>query len=282
MADDAYTPDRPKLYHYKLDRILGHGGSGTVYRGIDTKRGEVVAIKRFHENFFRNPLHLRDLKKSVKKFRKFNHQNIVRIFDFMDHEENDGVCMIMEYADGPNLKWYILNRPWNLQERLTIVAQICNGLQYLHDKGCIHHDFKPSNVLFTRRGLAKIADFSLYGSSLLLDLFDRSIGEQITPMFVAPEIIRKERVTPAVDQYSLGTTMYMMFTDRLPFPVDNIQRLYQCHLRTIPQHPSAINGKCPEELSKIIMKLLAKKPENRFRDCDELRIALSNIGRSRI
>ncbi len=79
MADDQFTPDRPKLYHYKLDRILGQGGTGRVYRGIDTKKGEVVAIKLFKENFFRNVLHLRDIVKSVKRFKKYSHPNVVKI-----------------------------------------------------------------------------------------------------------------------------------------------------------------------------------------------------------
>ncbi len=280
MAEDIHAPDRPKLYHYKLDRILGEGGTGRVYRGIDSKKGNVFAIKLFHENFFRHRLHVRDLTRSVKKFKKFKNQHIVQIDEFIDGEE--GRCMSMEYVDGPNLKWYILNRPWDLRERLAVISTICTGLQYLHDHGCIHHDFKPSNVLFTRRGIAKVADFSLYGSSILLELFDRGVGEQITPMFVAPEIIRKEKATPQVDQYSLGVTMYMMFADRVPFPVDNIQRLYQCHLSYTPDNPALANPRCPKELGNMILKLLSKKPEDRFKDCDELRIALASIGQSRI
>ncbi len=282
MTEETFIPDRAKLYHYKLDRVLGQGGTGRVYRGIDTIKGEVVAIKRFRENFFRNALHLRDMKKSIKRSKNFNHANVVRILDFLDSDPADGNCMIMEYVDGPNLKWYILNRPWNLQERLTIAAQICNGLQYLHDNGVIHHDFKPANVLFTRRGIAKVADFSLYGSSLLVELFDRGLGEQITPLFVAPEFLRKERITHSVDQYALGVTLYMMFADRLPFSADSIQKLYQCHLRVTPEHPTSANPKCPQQLGDLIMKLLDKRPENRFGDCDQVRISLSDIGRSRI
>ena len=280
MPDDSYTPDRPKLYHFKLDRILGEGGTGRVYRGIDTQAGQAVAVKLFHENFFRNRLHLRDLIKSVKKFKKFKHNNVVQILDFIEGEE--GRCMIMEYVDGPSLKWYVFNRPWDLRERLGVVSQICAGLQYLHDQGCIHHDFKPSNVLFTRRGIAKVADFSLYGSSLLLELLDRGAGEQVTPMFIAPEIIRRERATLSVDLYAMGVTMYMMFADKFPFAADSVQKLYQCHLRVMPEHPSDVNPKCPRELGNAVMRLLAKHPKERFKDCDELRIILSNIGRSRI
>ncbi len=280
MVEDVHTPDRTKLYHFKLDRILGEGGTGRVYRGINTKKGDIAALKLFHENFFRNRLHLRDLIKSVKKFKKYKHTNLVQIFEFIDGD--DGRCMVMEYVDGPSLKWYIMNRPWDLRERLGVVAQICTGLQYLHDNGCVHHDFKPSNVLFTRRGMAKIADFSLYGSSLLLELISGNIGEQITPMFVAPEFLRKEKVTAQGDQYSLGVTMYMMFAGQVPFAVDSIQKLYTCHLKLMPQHPTDVNPKCPRELGDIIMHLLQKHPSKRFGDCDELRIALADIGRSRI
>ena len=277
---DQYTPDRPTLYHYKLDHILGEGGTGRVYRGIDTKKGEVVAVKLFRENFFRNKLHLRDLTKSVKRFKKYDHHNVVKIFDFIDGSE--GRCMVMEYVDGPDLKWYLLNRPWNLQERVGIVSQICSGLQYLHDQKVIHHDIKPANILFTRTGIAKLADFSLYGNSLLLELIDKGAGEQITPMYVPPEIIRGETPSPQSDQYSLGITLYFMFAERLPYEVDNLQRLYQCHLAEVPDHPTLVNPKCPQALGDIILKTLAKRPEDRFADCDLLRIAISKLGQSRI
>ena len=277
---DPCAPDRPTLYHFKLDRILGEGGTGRVYRGIDTKKGEVVAIKLFRENFFRNKLHLRDLVKSVKRFKKYDCPNVVRVHDFIDGD--DGRCMVMEYVDGPDLKWYIQNRPWNVQERIGIVAQICSGLQYLHDKKIIHHDIKPANILFTRTGIAKLADFSLYGSSLLLELIDRGAGEQITPMYVPPEIIRSDGPTPQSDQYSLGVTLYLLFAGRFPFEVDNLQRLYQCHLSAIPDHPSQVNPRCPQALGDIIMRMMAKKPEERFADCDLLRIAISKLGQSRI
>lgn len=279
-ADDQYTPDRSKLYHYKLDRILGQGGSGRVYRGIDTKEGRVVAIKLFHENFFRNKMHLRDLVRGAKQFKKFKQQNVVQIYDFID--DTEGRCMIMEYVDGPNLRWYLQNRPWNLKERLLITAQICNGLQYLHDNECVHHDFKPANVLFTRKGVAKVADFSLYGTSWILDLIEGGSAEQVTPMFVAPEYLRKERVTAKGDQYSLGVTMYMMFTDRVPFPVDNLQQLYLCHLKVHPPHPHEVNPECPQDLGDIILRCMAKQPKDRFKDCDELRIRLAGVGQSRI
>lgn len=280
MAEEQYSPDRSKLYHFKLDRILGQGGTGRVYRGIDTKKGEVVAIKLFREDFFRNRLHLRDLVKSVKRFRKYSHQNVVRIHDFIDGDE--GKCMVMEYIDGPDLKWYLVNRPWNLQERIGIVGQICFGLQYLHDQKIVHHDIKPANILFTRTGIAKLADFSLYGSSFLLELIDKGAGEQITPMYVPPEIIRGEGASTKSDQYSLGVTLYLLFAERLPFQVDNLQRLYQCHLNVEPDHPSLVNPKCPHNVGDIILRLLAKRPEDRFVDCDELRIALAQTGRSRI
>jgi len=277
---DQYTPDRAKLYHYKLDRILGEGGTGRVYRGIDTKKGEVVAIKLFRENFFRNKLHLRDLVKSVKRFKKYSNPHVVKIFDFIDGE--DGRCMVMEYIDGPDLKWYIQNRPWNLQERIGIVTQICTGLQYLHDQKIIHHDIKPANILFTRTGVAKLADFSLYGASLLLELIDRGAGEQITPMYVPPEIIRSDSPSPQSDQYSLGVTLYLLFAGRFPFEVDNLQRLYQCHLSVAPEHPTVVNPKCPRALGDLIMRMLSKRPEERFSDCDILRIAISKLGQSRI
>lgn len=272
-------PDRYKLYHFRIDLLLGRGGTGTVYRAVNSETGSIVAVKLFHANFFRNNLHVRDLAKSVKLFKKFEHKNIVQIFDFISGDE--GHCLVEEYVDGPDLRWYIENRPWNLQERMVVVAQMCNGLQYIHDQGFVHHDMKPANVLFTRKGIAKLTDYSLVREKLF-NLLDSGLKEQVTPMYVAPEIIRGERATPQSDIYSLGATFYLVFTGRVPFPVDNLQRLYECHLQVMPDHPSEVNSRCPRDLGDIILKMMSKEPADRFESCDELRIRMSNIGRSRI
>lgn len=270
-------PDRLSLYHYKIDRLLGKGGTGVVYRGIDTKTGQVVALKLFHSNFFRNRFHLKDFARSVVKFKKFDHRNVTRIYDFITGEE--GNCLAQEYVDGPSLKWYIENRPWNLRERLLIVIQICNGLQYIHDQGFTHHDLKPANILFTRKGVAKLSDYSLCRARIFTLT---TLQEQITPMYVAPEIIQKGKASPQSDIYSLGITLYLLFTGRVPFEVDTLDKLYQCHLRITPYHPNMVNPKCPPTLGDAIMRMIEKDPKKRFESCDQLRIVLSNIAQSRI
>ena len=280
MPDYPRPPDKPTLFHFKLQSMLGQGGTGTVYQALNPKTGEVVAIKQFKANFFRNKLHQRDLQRTVKKFRKFDHPNIVKLHEFLT-DEKEGEAVVMEFVDGPSLEWYIANRPHNIPEMLGIIAQICNGLSYIHEKGFIHHDLKPANVLFTRKGQVKLADFSLAGSALLA-LIDQGATEQVTPMYVAPELVRKEKGTKMVDLYALGIMMYIMFTRQLPFKVDNLAQLYQCHLNQHPYHPSDIDQRVPRDLGDIIMKLLSKKPKNRFKDCDELRIILSGIHQSRI
>jgi serine/threonine protein kinase len=283
MADNVdRTPDRASLYHYNLNLILGEGGTGRVYRAIDSKKGEVVAVKRFRENFFRNPMHKRDLKKSVKRFKKLKNDNVVQIYDFFDKNEDDGNCMVMEYVDGINLHEYMLRPKWDLTQRHGIAIQMCNGLQYLHDHKIVHHDFKPANVLFTRTGKAKIADFSLYGSSFILELLDKGASEQVTPKFVAPEFLRKEKTTALSDQYSFGVTLYMLFTQEDPFPADNLQKLYYSHLHIVPQHPSSVNQNCPRPLGDVVMKCLAKKPSERFEDFDMVRTVLASIDPHRI
>lgn len=272
--------DRPQLYRFKLDVALGEGGTGTVYRALDPKSGDLVAVKLFRANFFRNRLHLRDLASTAKKFRKLDHSNVVKIYEFITGDE--GECLVLEYIDGPDLKWYASNRPYNLQERLVIVAQIANGLGYIHEQGFIHHDLKPANVLFTRKGQVKLCDFSLCGSNPLLAMLDAGIAEQFTPMYVSPEIVRKDKATHLSDLYSFGVMLYLLFTEHVPYEVDNLQRLYLSHVHTIPVFPTTINPKCPEALGEIIMKLMDKDPAKRYQDCQELRIAMAEIGRSRI
>lgn len=271
--------DLTSLYGYRVDLILGEGGTGTVYRGLSPDTGEVVALKLFHANFFRNAMHLRDMVKTAKKCKKLDHPNVVKVMDFIQGDE--GSVLVLEYIDGPDLKWYIENRPFNLKERLVITAQICNGLGYLHEEKIQHHDMKPANVLFTRKGQVKLCDFSLYGSSILA-MFDSGMQGQITPMYVAPEIIKKEKSGFHSDMYSFGVMLYLMFTEHVPFEVDNLQKLYLSHVHTEAIHPTTINPACPQALGDIIMRLMEKDPAKRYPDCQQLRIALSEIGRSRI
>ncbi|HOJ32140.1 MAG TPA: serine/threonine-protein kinase [Candidatus Hydrogenedentes bacterium] len=272
-------PDRFQIYQFKVDLILGKGGSGTVYRGINPETGQVVAIKLFREDFFSSRFHVRDLARSVKKFKEFDHPNVVKIFDFISGKE--GSCLIQEYVDGPDMRWYLEQRPWNLHERLVICAQICNGLQYIHDQGFLHHDVKPGNVLFTRKGQVKLSDFSLRRAHFF-DFITGGLKEHVTPMFVAPEIINKQKATPQSDIYSLGITMYLMFAEKPPFEADTLQKLYFCHLNVVPPHPSDINSKCPRPLGDVIMQMIEKDPKKRFENCDQLRIRLADMGRSRI
>ncbi len=280
MSNERKKADRDQISRFKVDIILGQGGTGTVYRGQDPDTKEIVALKLFRANFFRNSLHMRDLAKMAKKAKKLDHPNVVKIYEFIKEKELQ--CLVLEYVDGPDLKWYIQNRPWNLEERLVVSAQICNGLACLHEHDFLHHDLKPGNVLFTRQGQVKLVDFSLFGASTLQAFFDTGFGEQITPMYVSPEIIQKKKGTHLSDIYSLGIMFYLMFAQRVPFETDNLQQLYHAHLNTMPTHPSVVNPECPQPLGDIIMRLLSKEPEKRFQTADQLRISMSNIGRSRI
>lgn len=280
MSEYPKKPSMSELIGYKLQLEMGRGGTGTVYRALNPDTGEVVALKRFHQSFFRSKGHSKELAKAVKRFKKLDHPNVVKVLDFKSDEVEH--VMILEFIDGPDLKWYIQNRPFNLQERLVILAQICNGLGYLHDQKLMHHDLKPANVLFTRKGQAKLCDYSLTGGGGLLSFLDPGLTEQMTPMFVAPELIRKEKATTLCDMYSLGVMMYIMFTGKVPFEVDTLPKLYQCHLNQMPLHPSQVFDVVPQKLGGIIMKLMAKDPAKRYKDCQELRIALADVGQSRI
>lgn len=281
MADSQRrSADRRKIYDYPVDIILGEGGTGTVYRAQNPETKEIVAIKVFRANFFRNAMHIRSVAKMAKKAQKLEHPNVVKIYEFIDGKEFD--CLVMEYVDGPDLKWYLANRPFNLEERLVIAAQICNGLSHLHENKMVHHDLKPANVLFTRRGQVKLADYSLLGENTLGRLLGSEVSEQITPMYVAPEIIEKKKATHLSDLYSLGVVLYLVFSGQLPFKSDTLPQLYHAHLNTTPTPPSVINPKCPQPLGDIIMRLLIKDPKKRIQTAQQLRIKLSEIGRSRI
>lgn len=272
-------PDRIRIHHYETDRLLGKGGSGMVYRAVNLNTNDVVALKVFHRNFFRNRMHIRDISRSLKRFKSLDHPNVVRIYDFFHDEE--GIVLVLEYIDGPDLKQYLAVQPWRLEERLMIAKQVLSGLQYLHEHGFTHHDLKPSNFLFTKKGVGKLCDFSLGGNSFFAK-WNSKLATQITPMYVSPELVLKNKATPKSDQYSCGIMFYLMFAGRVPFLVDSLDRLYFCHTKVRPDEPFAVNPDCPRVLSDIIMRMIAKNPKERFEDCDQVRLALEQVGRSRI
>jgi len=197
---------------YRIISLLGRGGMGEVYRAIDLKLKQPVALKFLPEHMAREPRVLARFHAEVRLARQISHRNVCRVHDI---GEVDGVAYIsMEYIDGEDLA-SLLRRIGRLphDKGLDIARRLCAGLAAAHDKGVIHRDLKPANIMIDRRGEVLIMDFGLAASPRELAVEARS-G---TPAYMAPEQLQGQQVSVRSDIYSLGLVLYEMFSGRRPF-----------------------------------------------------------------
>ncbi len=263
---------------YEFLELLGRGGMGEVYRAMDLLLGREVAYKTFS-----NSTRLKDPERLLREARivaKLNHVNIVTVFDA---GEVDGVPYItMEILEGEPLSRLVQEGgPLGIPFIKSIFRQACSALGYAHEQGVIHRDLKPQNMFWTRDGLLKITDFGL--AKAIDDQPSDNPGVVIgTPYYISPEQIRRGRVSPRSDIYSLGVTVYELTCGRVPFgaEAEHIATVLDQHLHQRPVPPSALRPDCPRWLEDCILWCLQKNPAHRPRDVAELWSTLEAAARA--
>ncbi len=254
---------------YEILAEVGRGGMGVVYKARDTRLEREVAIKVLRTTRQEEILRL---EREAKAAATLNHAGIVTIYDF--EQGFGGYFIVMEFADGEPLDRLLRTNSRLIQEKLgEIMIQAADAVAYAHSRNVIHRDLKPGNLLLTRDGRVKILDF---GIAARLDR-QLSPSDQVcgTPYYMAPEQIRGEPPSPASDIYSLGATFFHLATGRPPFVRGNI---IQSHLSESPPDPRTLNPTLAPGLARVILRCLAKSPEDRFQEASELRRELTAAG----
>jgi len=251
-----------QLGPYKIGRKLGRGGMGTVFAAVLTETGESAAIKLLsaslaHDDGFRDRF-----KAEIETLRKLRHPNIVRLYGF--GEEDDYIYYAMELVDGRSLEDELqAGRRFTWQEAVDYGIQTCRALKHAHDRGVIHRDMKPANLLLAPTGEVKLSDFGiakLFGSTGMT----ASGGVLGTAEFMAPEQADGRPVTHRCDLYSLGGVMYTLLAGRPPFRASNLLEMLQLQRYAEPDPVRRYAPDVPEELEHIIGQLLEKDPERRI------------------
>ncbi len=258
---------------YEILERLGGGGMGDVYKARDVELDEIIALKLLRDP---DPTTIQRLKREIKITRKLAHSNIVRLFHFAEHE---GIHYLsMEYVEGKTLKNLVLERgAFSSIEAVHIVAQIARALEAAHHIGVIHRDVKPHNILLTGHDLVKVLDFGIAcvlneSSSLTRE------GEVIgTPEYMSPEQICSKPVDARSDLYSLGIVAFELVTGMVPFHADTPVTTALQHLKLRPPKPSSVYPLVPEEIDEMILKLLNKRPEERYPSARELLVDLMRL-----
>ena len=240
---------------YRIIGRLGKGGMGEVYRADDLKLGQRVALKFLPADVDRDPARLTQLHTEVRMARQVSHPSVCRVYDI---DEVDGHTFLsMEYVDGEDLA-SLLRRIGRFPEErgLEIARQICAGLAAAHERGVVHRDFKPANVMLDGSGKVRITDFGLAGLS----------GEAIragTPAYMAPEQLAGAEVTARSDIYALGLVLYEIFTGQRALDGKNLAELIRRREQSVIPPPSAIVRDLDPEIERAIMRCLSPAPSDR-------------------
>ncbi len=251
-----------RLGPYQIVGKLGRGGMGTVFEGVNLETGEPAAIKLLsgalaEEEGFRGRFEA-----EIETLRKLNHPNIVKLFGF--GEEDTRLFYAMELIDGNSLEEELgRGRRFDWREVVRIVIEICRALRHAHDRGVIHRDLKPGNLLLTASGQVKLSDFGiarLFGNTRLTNA-GSVLG---TAEYMAPEQAAGKVIDQRTDLYSLGAVMYVLLARRPVFRGNSLgEVLYKQQFET-PEPLRRYNDDVPEELQRIIMQLLEKDPARRI------------------
>ena len=266
MQDQAQMIGQTLNQRYRLDRELGRGGMGAVFQGYDALLNRVVAVKLLIaaqlDAQARN-----DLLAEARAVAQLNHPNIVSVFDA---GEAQGVpFVVMEYMPGASLHE---KPPEGIDAVVRCALQICAALEEAHEHGIIHRDLKPENVMAAENGLIKLSDFGLARS------LDESLAQESTLSgtlaYLSPEQALGKPLDARTDLYALGVMLYEFVTGQLPFNADDPIAMIGQHLNRDPQPPSELADGLAPELQDIILKLVAKDPQERFENAAQVADAL--------
>ncbi len=263
---------RKQLGKYLIEAELGRGGMGVVYRAHQPSLERTVAIKLLSSDLIGDPDGVRRFRLEAKSVAKLNHPNIVQVYDI--EEEENLLYLVMEFVDGESLDGLITKSVLTESRCLKIVADIADALHFAHEKGIVHRDVKPANVLMTSDGRVKVADFGL------AYLIDREGGTTRTgflvgsPNYMSPEQATGQKIDRRSDIYSLGVVLFRMLTGRVPFVAESSHAVLFMQVQQEPPDPREMNKSISLATRGLVLKALNKKPEARFQTMAEFRDAL--------
>lgn len=255
---------------YEMRELIGVGGMAYVYKAYDCVDDRIVAVKILRDEFLSNEEFVRRFRNESKAIAILNHPNIVKVLDvgFGEHLQ----YIVMEYIDGITLKEYLDQRKdirW--KEAVHFTVQILRALQHAHDKGIVHRDIKPQNIMLLSDGTIKVTDFGIARLSRnelrATTNEEKAIG---SVHYISPEQARGEITDEKADIYSVGVVLYEMLTGRLPFDGDNAVSVAIMQMQDEPVQPHILNPDIPEGLEQITMKAMEKDPAKRYQSAAEM------------
>ena len=260
---------------YEIQEIVGVGGMSVVYKAYDSVDDRIVAVKVLKDEFLNNDDFVRRFNNESKAIALLSHPNIVKVYDVSFSERLQYI--VMEYVDGITLKGYIQKQTaitWN--EALYFTTQILKALQHAHDKGIVHRDVKPQNIILLSNGDIKVADFGIarFSRSDTKTLTDTAIG---SVHYISPEQAKGEFTDEKADIYSVGVVLYEMLAGTVPFEADNPVSVALMQLQKDAKRLTEINPDIPLGLEQICNHAMQKNPDDRYQTATEFLIDVEEI-----
>lgn len=268
-----------KIGHYRLIAPIGQGGMGMVFHAFDEDLERDVALKVLHQHLIDDPKQLERFRREARMHGQLNHENIIKLLDSTD--TNRSLALIMELVEGCTLKEYATYRgTLDVGEIITVSKGVLAGLQAAHSHEVTHRDMKLSNVFLNNDATIKLMDFGLAKTKNTTDDITNSGITVGSYYYMAPEQILGSMLDARTDLYAFGIILYRLATGKLPFTSNGGGEfeIMEKQVRQQPPAPESINKEISDELSGIIMTLLAKDPEKRPKNCQEVINMISDLG----
>jgi eukaryotic-like serine/threonine-protein kinase len=276
MTTPQHLSDR-----YELGEILGFGGMSEVHLARDVRLHRDVAVKVLRADLARDPSFYLRFRREAQNAAALNHPAIVAVYDTGEAETATGPLpyIVMEYVDGITLRDIVHNDgPIEPRRAIEVIADACQALNFSHQHGTIHRDVKPANIMISKTGAVKVMDFGI--AKAIADAGNpvtQTAAVIGTAQYLSPEQARGETVDARSDVYSLGCVLYEVLTGEPPFVGDSPVAVAYQHVREDPVPPSERNPALSPELDAVVLKALAKNPDNRYQTAADMRTDLIRV-----
>ena len=263
---------------YEIHEVIGVGGMAVVYKAFDNIDRKIVAVKILKDEYLTDEDFKRRFRNESKAIAVLSHPNIVKVLDVSLGDRLQYI--VMEYVEGITLKEYIQQQgKVKIREALYFIMQILRALQHAHDKGIVHRDIKPQNIILISNGTIKVTDFGIatFSRDETKNMSDSAIG---SVHYISPEQAKGSVTDAKSDIYSVGVVLYEMLTGSLPFQSDNAVSVAVMQVQKRPKQPSELNPDIPIGLEQITMRAMQKNPAERYQSAAEMLVDIGEFGKN--